>query len=55
MAQTATESNVQTLVLTHFTPGEVDEAATSDALRETCSGEITLASDLIEMRMDELL
>lgn len=44
-ARMASEAGVRKLVLTHFTPGEVDEAATTAELRKGYAGEIVFATD----------
>lgn len=44
-AKMASDANVSRVVLTHFTNGENDEAATVDKLRDGYSGEIIFATD----------
>jgi len=46
IARMATESGVAKLVLVHFRPGTVDEAATVAAMRATYRGEIIFAEDM---------
>ncbi|MCP3944180.1 MAG: MBL fold metallo-hydrolase [Desulfobacteraceae bacterium] len=42
----AAKSNVKTLVLTHFRPGEVDSAATSKGIGKYYHGKVIFASDM---------
>ena len=44
-ARMASEARVKTLVLTHFTPGQIDEAATLAELRKGYAGPILFATD----------
>jgi ribonuclease BN (tRNA processing enzyme) len=46
-ARMASEAGAKTLVLTHFTPGEIDEAATIAELRKLYSGKIVFGADLM--------
>jgi ribonuclease BN (tRNA processing enzyme) len=48
-ARMASEAGVKTLVLTHFTPGTIDEAATTAELRKTYSGKIVFAKDMMKL------
>lgn len=48
-AQMAAEAGVKTLILTHFTTGQIDEAATKSELRKSFAGEILFASDLTKI------
>jgi ribonuclease BN (tRNA processing enzyme) len=48
-ARMANEAGVKGIVLTHFTPGEVDEAATIAELRKIYSGKILFGADLMEL------
>ncbi|MBX3593769.1 MBL fold metallo-hydrolase [Sphingomonas sp.] len=45
----AKEANVKALVLTHFVPGENDEAATTAVLRRYFPGPVLFAHDLMEV------
>ena len=45
----ASEAGVKTLVLTHFTPGENDEAATRAEIGKTFSGEVLFAADMMKI------
>jgi len=45
----AKEANVKKLVLTHLTPGQVDEVATKEALSKQFKGEVIFGHDLIEV------
>jgi ribonuclease BN (tRNA processing enzyme) len=45
----AKDANVKKLVLTHLTPGEVDEVATKEALAKQFKGEVIFGHDLIEV------
>ncbi|WP_264943860.1 MBL fold metallo-hydrolase [Sphingomonas canadensis] len=45
----AKEANVKALVLTHFVPGENDEAATTAVLRRYFAGPVLFAHDLMEI------
>jgi len=45
----AKEANVKKLVLTHLTPGQVDEVATKEALAKQFKGEVIFGHDLIEV------
>ncbi len=47
--QMATEAGVKTLILTHFTPGEIDEAATKAELRKSFAGEVLFAADMMKI------
>jgi len=42
-------AGVKNMVLTHFTPGEIDEEATTDAIRENYSGSVLFAYDLMKL------
>lgn len=46
-ARMASEAGVKTLILTHFTRGEIDEAATMAELRKGYSGKIVFGADLM--------
>jgi ribonuclease BN (tRNA processing enzyme) len=48
-ARMANEAGVKTLVLTHFTPGTIDEAATIAELRKSYAGKIVFATDLMKL------
>jgi ribonuclease BN (tRNA processing enzyme) len=48
-ARMANEAGVKGIVLTHFTVGEVDEAATIAELRKTYSGKILFGVDLMQL------
>lgn len=45
----AGKANVKKLVLTHFGPGEIDEAATKGILKKSYQGEIIFGKDLLEI------
>jgi ribonuclease BN (tRNA processing enzyme) len=45
----AKDADVKKLVLTHFTPGEVDEVATKEAISKQFKGEIIFGHDLKEV------
>ena len=45
----AKDANVKKLVLTHLTPGEVDEVATKEALAKQFKGEVIFGHDLMEV------
>jgi ribonuclease BN (tRNA processing enzyme) len=45
----AKDANVKKLVLTHLTPGEVDEVATKEALSKHFKGEVIFGHDLLEV------
>ncbi|TET38439.1 MAG: DUF1566 domain-containing protein [Planctomycetota bacterium] len=46
VARMAAEANVKKLVLTHFGPGKVDEAATLELIRAVYKGEVVFAEDM---------
>jgi ribonuclease BN (tRNA processing enzyme) len=48
-ARMASEAGVKNLVLTHFTNGEIDEAATIAELRKGFAGKIFFAADLMKI------
>lgn len=48
-ARMASEAGVKNLVMTHFTAGTIDEAATSAELRKGYSGPIIFAEDLMQL------
>lgn len=48
-ARMASEAGVKNLVLTHFTAGEIDEAATTAELRKGYAGTIIFAEDLMQL------
>jgi len=48
-ARMASEAGVKNLVMTHFTGGEIDEAATAAELRKGYSGTIIFAEDLMQL------
>ncbi len=48
-AKMARDAGVKTLVLTHFTPGVIDEAATIAELRKSYQGKIVFATDLMRI------
>lgn len=48
-ARMASEAGVKNLVMTHFTAGEIDEAATTAELRKGFSGPIIFAEDLMQL------
>lgn len=50
IARMAAESGAAKLVLVHFRPGTVDEAATVTAMREIYGGEIIFAEDMQAIR-----
>ena len=45
----AKDANVKKLVFTHFGPGEVDEAATKEAIAKQFKGEVIFGYDLLEV------
>lgn len=47
IARMAKDANVKKLVLTHFTPGEIDEVATKKAIAKQFKGEIIFGHDLM--------
>jgi ribonuclease BN (tRNA processing enzyme) len=48
-ARMANEAGVKGIVLTHFTAGDIDEAATIAELRKAYAGEILFGADLLEL------
>jgi ribonuclease BN (tRNA processing enzyme) len=49
VAQMAQAAGVKRLVLTHFSPGEVDEESTAKAIRAAYPGELIFGTDLMEV------
>jgi ribonuclease BN (tRNA processing enzyme) len=49
IARMAKDANVKKLVLTHLTPGEIDEVATKEAISKQFKGEVIFGHDLMEV------